>query len=405
LYAVVDTETTGLWPGWHDRIIEVAVVQLNELGKVEREWCTLLNPNRDLGPQRIHGIRTAEVIAAPAFADIAGHLVQLLAGRVLVAHNLGFDTRFLLAEYGRIGAAIPLGRDSGLCTMALAGQYLPGAGRSLADCCMIAGIRRSSPHSALDDAHSAAALLAGFIEAEHGRPPWTHVCAAARAAVWPLLLPAAAVDPVHRTGSGQAPAEHFASRLVARLPRAGDEAADEYLDLLDRCLLDRDISATETRALVSFAAGLGIGGEQVTGLHRRYLATLATAALADAVVTPDERDDLADVARLLGLEPADVDRELADAQTGDAGYAPPAFRLQPGDHVVFAGELAEPREVWEARATALGLVPRGGVSKKTKLVVAADPDTLSGKAKKAWELGVPLVDTDTFLRLARAAYS
>jgi DNA polymerase-3 subunit epsilon len=104
--------------------------------------------------------------------------------------------------------------------------------------------------------------------------------------------------------------------------------------------------------LVSFAAGLGIGRDQVSELHRRYLAALATAALADAVVTADERDDLTDVAGLLSLTPADVDRALAEAQTSDPGYALPGFQLQPGDHVVFTGELDEPREVWEARATA-----------------------------------------------------
>ena len=35
-YAVVDLETTGLFPGRHDRIIEVGVVCIDEAGEVRR---------------------------------------------------------------------------------------------------------------------------------------------------------------------------------------------------------------------------------------------------------------------------------------------------------------------------------------------------------------------------------
>lgn len=34
-YAVVDVETTGLFPGGHDRIVEVAVVQVSPWGAIE----------------------------------------------------------------------------------------------------------------------------------------------------------------------------------------------------------------------------------------------------------------------------------------------------------------------------------------------------------------------------------
>ena len=62
MYAVIDTETTGLLPSHRHRVIEVAVVLLDARGQVEREWVTLLNPQRDLGPQHIHGILTADVL-------------------------------------------------------------------------------------------------------------------------------------------------------------------------------------------------------------------------------------------------------------------------------------------------------------------------------------------------------
>jgi DNA polymerase-3 subunit epsilon len=50
----------------------------------------------------------------------------------------------------------------------------------------------------------------------------------------------------------------------------------------------------------------------------------------------------------------------------------------------------------EAFLRSLGITVRGNVSRKTSLLVAIDPNTLSGKAMKARELGVPIMDAKTF---------
>jgi DNA polymerase III subunit epsilon len=126
-YAVIDLETTGLQPSWHDRIIEVAVVALDPLGRITGEWSTLVNPERDLGAQHIHGIRAADVRHAPSFKDIAGALTELLCGRVPVAHNLRFDVGFLHDEYARTGIPIPDLGPIGICTMTEAVRFLPNA--------------------------------------------------------------------------------------------------------------------------------------------------------------------------------------------------------------------------------------------------------------------------------------
>jgi DNA polymerase III epsilon subunit-like protein len=97
-FAVVDLETTGLYSRT-DRVVEAAVVHLSTDGQITQEFSTLINPGRDVGPTRIHGIRAADVLHAPAFADAAATLWQLLSGRVLVAHNVPFDARFLESEF------------------------------------------------------------------------------------------------------------------------------------------------------------------------------------------------------------------------------------------------------------------------------------------------------------------
>ena len=57
-FAVIDLETTGLFAGGHDRIVEIAVVHTDAHGSVTGAWETLVNPQRDLGPQRIHHIQS-----------------------------------------------------------------------------------------------------------------------------------------------------------------------------------------------------------------------------------------------------------------------------------------------------------------------------------------------------------
>ena len=101
-FAVLDIETTGLFPTKHDRIIEVAVVRLDGNGDPLDEFATLVNPERDVGPTRIHGISTRDVLNAPVFREIAGDIIARIAGTVLVAHNARFDCDFLWAEFARL---------------------------------------------------------------------------------------------------------------------------------------------------------------------------------------------------------------------------------------------------------------------------------------------------------------
>jgi DNA polymerase-3 subunit epsilon len=78
---------------------------------------------------------------------------------------------------------------------------------------------------------------------------------------------------------------------------------------------------------------------------------------------------------------------------------PRSVRLSLGDLVVFTGEMREPRDVWESRALSAGLAVKGGVTKKTAMVIAADPDSMSGKADKARGYGIPIVSEDRFAGL------
>ncbi|MGY6496835.1 MAG: exonuclease domain-containing protein [Microcella sp.] len=69
-FAVVDVETTGLFPGGSDRVIELAVVTTDEFGTVTDDWETVVNPRRHIGAGHVHGLDGATLLSAPAFADM-----------------------------------------------------------------------------------------------------------------------------------------------------------------------------------------------------------------------------------------------------------------------------------------------------------------------------------------------
>ena len=282
-FAVFDVETTGLVAERNDRIVEVAIVHLNGALEVIDEWACVVNPDRDLGPTYLHGITGAIAKDAPPFSEVADDLVHRLAGRVLVAHNASFDTRFLQSEFRRLNLPIPP-----LATVDTYGLV----GRSLAESCRAYGVDLNEAHTALGDARATADLLRELVRAEHGgggtladlgcdQPP-------APLTDWPSLF-----------------YEHTEHRRGDSAPT--DAAPAHYLTL---------------------EAGMSV------------------------------------------------------CFTGDA-------------HLMFDGELITRVLATELAAHA-ELIVKPGVSKKLSVLVAADTESLSGKAKKARDYQIPIVSHQQF---------
>lgn len=398
-FAVIDFETTGFSPAKHDRVVEVAVVHVNEHGRVTGQWDTLVNPQRDLGAQQVHGIRARDVLNAPTFDEIASHLVELLDGRVVVAHNASFDARFLVHELARAGYELGPQLHT-LCTMQLATELIPGAGRSLADCCAAFDIELDGAHRASIDALATARLLGEYMGASDASGFWFQQIDAALADPWPLRPAARHRDEVWRArGAVDSDPASFLERIATKLPElAGPAEHQDYLALLDRCLIDRLLSAHEADALVRLADELSISRATCSRLHHEYFDALTRIAWADGVLTTDEIADLAAVAKLLSIEgtylAAAFQAPAQDAvNSGGVGPAivPGAFRLTPGDLIVLTGEMERPRDDWHRELIERGFVPKPAITKKVALVVAADPDSLSGKARKARDYGIPIV--------------
>ncbi|WP_239326622.1 PolC-type DNA polymerase III [Snodgrassella gandavensis] len=98
--AIVDLETTG-GHFEHDRITEIAIVRFHHGNISRHQW--LLNPQQPISDfiTQLTGISNEMVQNAPNFADIAGELLPLLRGHLLVAHNSRFDYTFLRHAFAR----------------------------------------------------------------------------------------------------------------------------------------------------------------------------------------------------------------------------------------------------------------------------------------------------------------
>jgi DNA polymerase-3 subunit epsilon len=156
---VFDLETTGLSAA-RDRICEIGAVRVERLELVDR-FESLVNPGVALPApvERLTGLRSADLRRAPPPRRVLPRFLAFVRDDLLVAHNAGFDQRFLehelLVREGRRLSEPPL------CTAALARRLLEGRLRrvSLASLAHFFGVGTTPCHRALPDAEATAEVL------------------------------------------------------------------------------------------------------------------------------------------------------------------------------------------------------------------------------------------------------
>ncbi len=121
----------------------------------EHEW--LIRPKRmyfSANCTRVHGLTARDCMGSPEFDTIWGELQSLVEGRVLLAHNVGFDAAVLLATSQLYDIALP--NTDLQCTRLIAKRAWPGlSGYGLADVAAHLGITFQH-HRALEDARACA---------------------------------------------------------------------------------------------------------------------------------------------------------------------------------------------------------------------------------------------------------
>ena len=418
-FTIIDLETTGLFPGGNDRIVEIAMVSLDPEGNITDSFCTLVNPERDVGPTHIHGISAAEVLNAPKFSDVAGYVAETVRGSIPVAHNATFDRRFIAREFQRLSSSYSIDEIPWLCTLRGCSTFCDDlGGRSLMDCCHYFDIELVDAHSALADATATAHILAGLISLLRNLKRERELLiqlgdvSSGIFLNWPTVNSSfnALTREVAKVNVNDG--KDFIRQLLENLPggRFSLPVEQEYLDLLDRVLEDRRVTEDEYSELVQYAADLNLSEEQVEGIHECYMRDLFLAAWADHRITEHEHQDLEKIKQILHIEP-EVFERLSN-ETEAAVKRGKEVKLQKsredlaGKSVCFSGEFQSllngerfTRKKAEELASDYGMIVQRGATKKLDMLVLADPDSQSGKAKKARQYGTRLITDAAFLRI------
>ncbi|WP_116115518.1 3'-5' exonuclease [Austwickia chelonae] len=166
-YAVIGIKTTGPSPSAGARIVEIAVVRIDNDGQITDEYTTLVNPGSSTGTAFAHGITDDTVAQAPTFAQIADDVLARLDGAVVVAHNALFEEAFLSMELTAAGFTRP--RLPALCTAWLSRQVLDVPNHRLGTLSRQLAIPFTDSHTALGEARTLAALLPA-LKARFDRP-------------------------------------------------------------------------------------------------------------------------------------------------------------------------------------------------------------------------------------------
>ena len=167
-FAVIDFETTGLYPAVGDEICEVGVVRM-ENGEIVAEYSRLVDPCRAMDPAAIQvsGITLDMIEGQPRFEDVVDEYLPYFQDAVIVAHNAEFDMAFLQSKLVKLKR--PQLPNSVLDTLELARAFDETGPYTLGILANRMGILDRQIHRALEDARMAAHVLRRFLDEYHKR--------------------------------------------------------------------------------------------------------------------------------------------------------------------------------------------------------------------------------------------
>ena len=149
-----DTETTGLDPFSGDRVVEIGCVELINHLPSGNTFHVYINPERDMPQEafKVHGLSEEFLSDKPKFAEIAEGFHDFIKDTPIIAHNAGFDVKFLNWELKEAGFET-INQDLVIDTLAMARRKFPAGPNSLDALCNRFGIdnAKRTLHGALLD--------------------------------------------------------------------------------------------------------------------------------------------------------------------------------------------------------------------------------------------------------------
>jgi DNA polymerase III subunit epsilon len=106
IFAVLDTETTGLNVNEGHRIVSIGATKIKKLKITNEILDELVNPEREISEPsiKIHHITQKQVQNKPVLKELDEKIYNFLKNTILVGHNLKFDIKFIIrsAPYSTI---------------------------------------------------------------------------------------------------------------------------------------------------------------------------------------------------------------------------------------------------------------------------------------------------------------
>ncbi len=123
VFICLDCESTGLDPET-DRAIEVAAT-LFTFKEVLQKYETLLDPECPIpkASQEIHKISQEMIAGKPKIREILPHLIEMIAGHILVGHGIAFDIALIANEAKRFQIPCRIQSQPSIDTLRLARLY------------------------------------------------------------------------------------------------------------------------------------------------------------------------------------------------------------------------------------------------------------------------------------------
>ena len=176
-FCVVDLELSGLDPKY-DEIISFAAVPIDAGRVVAGNAVYGLSRNTRPLPEEsvlVHGIRTVDLADAPPLDEAIEPLVDIMTGRILVAHAAWIERSFLDPVLRRRGVRL---RGPILDTRDLGHQLalergVPSKAASLSELAHSLGLPVHRPHHALGDALTTAQVFIALASLLDGYAPQT----------------------------------------------------------------------------------------------------------------------------------------------------------------------------------------------------------------------------------------
>ena len=100
IFAVLDTETTGLNVNEGHRIVSIAATKIKNLKITNEILDELVNPECQISEPsiKIHQITQEQVQNKPVLKELDEKIYNFLENTVLVGHNLNFDIKFIVSS-------------------------------------------------------------------------------------------------------------------------------------------------------------------------------------------------------------------------------------------------------------------------------------------------------------------